>query len=177
VTLKQTEVIGVVKAYTTRVGAGPFPSEQLNDTGAQLQSIGKEVGVTTGRKRRTGHLDLVLTRYTHDVNGYTALNLTKLDILDSFDEIPIAIGYSVDGQQLESFPASLALLDQVKVEYKVLPGWKSSTSGLKKWEDLPEKAKEYVKFIEDFVGVKIKYIGTGPGREDMIYREGAVAPA
>lgn len=161
---------------TTRVGSGPFPTEQLNDTGAQLQSIGKEVGVTTGRVRRTGHLDLVLTSYTHAVNGFTALNLTKLDVLDSFDEIPVAVAYKVHGRELESFPASLALLAQVEIEYKVLPGWKSSTSGVRKWEELPEKAKEYVQFIEEYVGVKVKYIGTGPGREDMIYREGAIGP-
>lgn len=144
------EVIGVVKAYTTRVGSGPFPTEQLNETGAALQSIGNEVGVTTGRKRRTGHLDIFLTKYTHEVNGYTAINLTKLDILDSFDEIPVAVGYSVDGQKLESFPASLALLEKSTVDYVNLPGWKSSTSGLKNWADLPERAKEYGKFYYCF---------------------------
>jgi adenylosuccinate synthase len=167
------EVVGVVKAYTTRVGSGSFPSEQLNSYGEKLQQIGKEVGVTTGRKRRTGHLDLVLVKYSNDVNSYTAINLTKLDILDNFDEIPVAIAYSHNGVDLESFPASLKILEEVEVEYKVFPGWKSSISGVKKFEDLPENAKNYVNFIESFIGVPIKYIGTGPGREAMIYRHGA----
>jgi adenylosuccinate synthase len=168
-------IIGVVKEYATRVGNGLFPTEQLNDTGSQLQSIGKEVGVTTGRTRRTGYLDLVITRYSHDMNEYTALYLTKLDILDSLEEISVAVGYSYQGEKSKSFSESPLELEQVEVEYKSLPGWKSSTKGLRKWEDLPEKAKEYVRFVEDFVGVKVKYIGTGPGREDMIYRKGAVA--
>jgi adenylosuccinate synthase len=98
------------------------------------------------------------------------LNLTKLDVLDSFDEIPLAIGYSHLDQPLESFPASQKILAEVKVEYKTMPGWKSSTSGVKKWEELPENAQKYVQFIEEFVGVKVKYIGTGPGRDDIIIR-------
>jgi adenylosuccinate synthase len=169
------EVIGIVKAYTTRVGSGALPTEQLNDYGEKLQSIGNEVGVTTGRKRRCGHLDLVVVKYSHDVNGYTAINLTKLDILDDFEEIHVAVAYTHQGAELESFPASQSILENIKVQYKVLPGWKTKTSGTKKFEDLPENARKYVEFVEEFVGVPIKFIGTGPAREDMVYRKGAVS--
>jgi len=128
--------------------------------------------VTTGRTRRCGHLDLVVVKYSHDVNGYTSINLTKLDILDDFEEIPVAVAYTHQGTELESFPASQSILENIKVQYKVLPGWKTKTSGTKKFEDLPENARKCVEFVEEFVGVPIKYIGTGPAREHMGYREG-----
>jgi len=165
------EVIGVVKAYTTRVGSGPFPTEQINEVGEKLQQVGKEFGVTTGRKRRCGWLDLVVVKYSHEVNGYTALNLTKLDILDDFDEIKVATQYSYDGQQLESFPANGKTLEGVHVHYETLPGWKKSTFGVKSYYDLPVNARKYVEFIEKFTGVKVKYIGTGPARDHMVYRD------
>jgi adenylosuccinate synthase len=171
------EVIGVVKAYTTRVGAGPFPTEQTNAYGQQLQEVGKEVGVTTGRLRRTGHLDLVIAKYSHDINGFTAINLTKLDVLDSFEEIHVAVAYSNNGTELESFPASLSVLENVEIKYETFPGWKAKTSGLRKFGDLPLKAQNYVEFIEKYIGVPIKYIGTGPAREDIIYRHGAIPPS
>ncbi|KAL2352261.1 adenylosuccinate synthetase-like protein [Cryomyces antarcticus] len=164
------EVIGVVKAYTTRVGSGPFPTEQLNEVGNTLQEVGREFGVTTGRRRRCGWLDLVLVKYSHDVNDYTAMNLTKLDILDGFDEIKIATQYSYKGQVLESVPASNEMLANVEVKYETMPGWKTATTGAKMFEELPENARNYVLFIEKFVGVRIKWIGTGPGRESMISR-------
>ncbi|TKA71651.1 hypothetical protein B0A49_04295 [Cryomyces minteri] len=156
------EVIGVVKAYTTRVGSGPFPTEQLNEVGNTLQEVGREFGVTTGRRRRCGWLDLVLVKYSHDVNDYTALNLTKLDILDGFDEIRIATQYSYKGQVLESVPASNEMLANVEVRYETMPGWKTATTGAKTFEELPENARNYVLFIEKFVGVRIKWIGTAP---------------
>ena len=165
------EVIGVVKAYTTRVGSGPFPTEQLNADGEKLQTVGKEFGVTTGRKRRCGWLDLVVVKFGHDINGYTALNLTKLDILDDFDEIKVATGYKYQGQELESFPASLQILENLEVVYETLPGWKKSTFGAKTFYDLPVNARKYVEFIEQYVGVKVKYIGTGPARDHLIYRD------
>lgn len=165
------EVIGVVKAYTTRVGSGPFPTEQLNEVGEKLQSVGKEYGVTTGRKRRCGWLDLVVLQYGHEINGYTALNLTKLDILDDFAEIKVAVGYKHQGQELESFPASAKVLEEVEIVYETLPGWQTSTFGAKTWYDLPVNARKYVEFIENKVGVKIKYVGTGPDREHLIYRD------
>ncbi len=151
------EVIGVVKAYTTRVGSGPFPTEQLNEVGNKLQEIGHEFGVTTGRKRRCGWLDLVVVKYGHEVNGYTAINLTKLDILDSFDEIKVAVGYSYDGQPLESFPANGKILANLDVEYKVFPGWKKSTYGARAYYDLPANARKYVDFIEEYVGVPVSH--------------------
>lgn len=164
------EVIGVVKAYTTRVGSGPFPSEQLNESGDRLQKIGREFGVTTGRKRRCGWLDLVVVKFSTTINWYDSINLTKLDILDDFDEIQVATEYHHKGQKLASFPADLSVLDDLEVKYETLPGWKSNTVGVKKWEELPENARKYVEYIEQFVGVKIKYIGTGPGRESIVVR-------
>ncbi|KAF2484614.1 Adenylosuccinate synthetase [Neohortaea acidophila] len=164
------ETIGVVKAYTTRVGSGPFPSEQLNEVGEKLQKIGREFGVTTGRTRRCGWLDLVVVKFSNAINWYDAINLTKLDVLDTFDEIKVATAYTYKGQALPSFPADLAVLETMEVEYVTLPGWKQSTVGLKSYDELPANARKYVEFIEKFVGVRIKYIGTGPGRESMIVR-------
>ena len=167
---KIKETIGVVKAYTTRVGSGPFPSEQLNEVGEKLQNVGREFGVTTGRKRRCGWLDLVVVKFSNAINWYDAINLTKLDILDDFDKVQVATEYHHQGQKLASFPADLSVLDGLEVKYETLPGWKSSTVGLREWEDLPDNAKKYILFIEESVGVRIKYIGTGPGRESMIVR-------
>lgn len=169
-----TSVIGVVKAYTTRVGSGPFPSEQLNEYGDKLQSVGREFGVTTGRRRRCGWFDLVLCRYSQAINHYTALNLTKLDILDDFDEIKVAVAYVLpDGTRLtDTYPADPEVLEKVKVEYVTLPGWKSNTMGVKKYEDLPANARAYIEYIErELGGVPIKWIGTGPARDHMICRE------
>jgi len=164
------EVIGVVKAYATRVGSGPFPTEQLNEVGDTLQSVGKEFGTTTGRRRRTGWLDLVQVRLAHDVNSFTSLNLTKLDVLDSFEDIQVGIAYVVDGAELASFPAGKQILDKAEVKYQTFKGWKTSTTGVTEWDRLPRAAQEYVEFIERFLGVHVKYIGTGPGREEMIVR-------
>ncbi|KAF2176356.1 Adenylosuccinate synthetase [Zopfia rhizophila CBS 207.26] len=164
------DVIGVVKAYTTRVGSGPFPTEQLNEIGEKLQSVGHEIGVTTGRKRRCGWLDLVIIKHSHACNDYTSMNLTKLDVLDDFSEIKIATSYSYNGQQLDSFPANPELLAKVDVTYETLEGWKKPTTGAKSFYDLPIQARKYVEFIEKFVGVKVKWIGVGPGREHMVVR-------
>ncbi|KAF1956750.1 Adenylosuccinate synthetase [Byssothecium circinans] len=164
------ESIGVVKAYTTRVGSGPFPTEQLNEIGEKLQSVGHEVGVTTGRKRRCGWLDLVVIKHSHAVNDYTAINLTKLDVLDDFDELKVATSYSYEGTPLDSFPASRSKLAGVEVHYETLPGWKKPTTGAKTFYDLPLQARKYVEFIEKFVGVKVRWIGVGPARDHMISR-------
>ncbi|KAH8724568.1 Adenylosuccinate synthetase [Phaeosphaeriaceae sp. PMI808] len=169
-----TEVIGVVKAYTTRVGSGPFPTEQLNEFGEKLQSVGHEVGVTTGRKRRCGWLDLVVVKHSHACNDYTAINLTKLDVLDDFDELKIATSYSIDGKVLEGFPSNPDNLAQVEVQYETLPGWKKPTTGAKSYMDLPLAARKYVEYIENFIGVKVKWIGVGPARDHMISRSGNV---
>lgn len=164
------DVIGVMKAYTTRVGMGPFPTELHEEIGHHLQEVGAEYGVTTGRRRRCGWLDLVMMRYSCLINGYTSLNLTKLDVLDQLKELKIAVGYVVDGKELPSFPADLEVLAKVEVQYKTLPGWQQDISKAQTWEELPENCRKYVEFIEQFLGVKIEWIGVGPARESMIHR-------
>ncbi|KAG8514447.1 Adenylosuccinate synthetase isozyme 1 [Galemys pyrenaicus] len=147
------EVYGVVKAYTTRVGIGAFPTEQINEIGDLLQNRGHEWGVTTGRKRRCGWLDLVTVRYANMVNGFTALALTKLDILDALDELKVGIAYKLNGKRIPHFPANQEILQKVEVEYETLPGWKADTTGARKWEDLPPQAQSYIRFVENHVGV------------------------
>lgn len=163
-------VLGVVKAYTTRVGGGPFPTEQLNDTGVHLQEVGREYGTTTGRRRRCGWLDLVVLRHSTLVNGYDSLNLTKLDVLDQLPEIKVATAYKLDGKELDGFPADLDALARVEVVYDTLPGWQASIEQARTWEALPPKCREYVEYIEGKLGVPIEWIGVGPGREAMIRR-------
>ncbi|XP_039593890.1 adenylosuccinate synthetase isozyme 2 [Polypterus senegalus] len=164
------EVYGVVKAYTTRVGIGAFPSEQKNEIGDILQSRGKEVGVTTGRKRRCGWLDLVLLKYAHMINGFTALALTKLDILDVFQEIKVGVAYRLNNELIPYFPANQEILNKVEVEYVTLPGWNTDTSSARTFEELPENAQKYVQFIEEHLDVPVKWIGVGKSRESMIQR-------
>lgn len=164
------DVIGVAKAYTTRVGGGPFPTELLDDIGTHLQEVGAEYGVTTGRRRRCGWLDLVVLRYSCLINGYNLLNLTKLDVLDNLDEIKVATGYLSNGKELTSFPADLEILAKVQVQYKTLPGWKGDISKVTSFDELPLTCRQYVEFIEQFLNVHIKWIGVGPGREAMIVR-------
>uniref|UniRef100_UPI003AACEE75 adenylosuccinate synthase, like isoform X2 n=1 Tax=Centroberyx gerrardi TaxID=166262 RepID=UPI003AACEE75 len=161
-------VYGVVKAYTTRVGVGAFPTEQNNDLGALLQSRGREVGVTTGRKRRCGWLDLILVRYAHMVNGFSAIALTKLDILDTLSEIKVGVAYTVDDKPLPSFPANMDVLTRVSVQYETLPGWCCGTEGVRSFEQLPSQAQNYIRFIEDFLQVPVKWVGVGKSRESMI---------
>ena len=161
-------IYGVVKAYTTRVGEGPFPTEQLNEIGEKLQDIGFEVGVTTGRKRRCGWLDLVVLKYSTWINGYTSLNITKLDVLDTFKEIKVAVDYKYNGEILKSFPECLNVLGKVEVVYKTFQGWEEDITQIKTYEELPENAKIYLKFIEDYLEVPIQWVGTGPARESML---------
>ncbi|KAI0381376.1 Adenylosuccinate synthetase [Hypomontagnella monticulosa] len=169
---KVESVIGVLKAYCTRVGSGPFPTEDFGDVCNKLQEIGHEFGVTTGRRRRCGWLDLVSAKYSQHVNHYDVLNLTKLDILDTFEEIRVAVAYEHPdtGNEITSFPASAKLLSRVKVVYKTMKGWNTKTTGTKSFDALPKEAQEYIIFIEDFLGVKIKWIGCGPKREDILVR-------
>ncbi|XP_032388604.1 adenylosuccinate synthase, like isoform X2 [Etheostoma spectabile] len=161
-------VYGVVKAYTTRVGVGAFPTEQDNETGELLQSRGREFGVTTGRKRRCGWLDLILVRYAHMVNGFSAIALTKLDILDTLPEIKVGVAYKVDGKSLPSFPANMDVLTRVSVDYETLPGWCCNTEAARSFEELPSQAQSYIRFIEDFLQVPVKWVGVGKSRESMI---------
>ncbi|KAM3075346.1 Adenylosuccinate synthase [Clarireedia jacksonii] len=167
---KVKNIYGVVKAYTTRVGGGPFPTEDLGKVGETLQEIGREFGVTTGRRRRCGWLDLVVVKYSTNINSYTAINLTKLDILDSFEEIKIAVAYRnpETGERLESFPADLELLEKLEPEYVTMKGWNEPITGARSYYELPLACRQYCEFIEKEVGVKIKFIGVGPSREDMI---------
>ncbi|EKM54937.1 uncharacterized protein PHACADRAFT_255169 [Phanerochaete carnosa HHB-10118-sp] len=160
--------IGVIKAYTTRVGGGPFPTEQLNDIGVHLQEVGREFGVTTGRRRRCGWLDLVVMKHSCLINGYDSLNLTKLDILDDLKEIKVAVKYLLDGKELPGFPADLGVLENVKVQYVTLPGWQTSIANITSYDALPENCKKYIEFIEEFLVTPIEWIGVGPGRESMI---------
>lgn len=164
------DVFGVVKAYTTRVGDGPFPTEQLNEIGDYLQKQGHEVGVTTGRPRRCGWLDIPLLRYTSMVNGYTAIAVTKLDILDDLDEIKIGIKYLKDGQELDHFPSSIQSFKGVSVEYLTVPGWKSSIVECKTFESLPQNAQDYIHKIEDFLHIPVGWIGVGQARDAVIKR-------
>ncbi|KAI5919038.1 Adenylosuccinate synthetase [Camillea tinctor] len=169
---KIEQVIGVVKAYTTRVGEGIFKTEDLGETGAKLQEIGREWGVSTGRKRRCGWLDLVVLKYSNSINHYTYLNLSKLDVLDSFSTIKVAVAYRhpESGEELDYFPADLGFLEQCEVVYKELQGWNQPITSVKSYDDLPKQAQEYVELIEKFCGVPVKWIGTGPNRDDMITR-------
>jgi len=163
--------IGVMKAYTTRVGGGPFPTEQLNATGTHFQEVGKEYGTTTGRRRRCGWLDLVVMRHSCMINGYDSLNLTKLDILDALAGIQVAVKYLVDGAELPGFPADLDVLSRVEVVYVTLPGWQCSIATTATFGALPDNCKKYIEFIESFLGIPIEWIGVGPGRANMLKKQ------
>jgi len=163
-------VVGIVKAYTTRVGGGPFPTELEDETGQKLRSVGVEFGTTTGRPRRCGWLDLVIVKFTHIINGYNLINLTKLDVLSGHPTLKIATKYSYQGKELPSMPASLDVLANVEVTYQEFEGWNEDISKVQNFEDLPINCQKYVNFIETFLGVPIKWIGVGAGREDLIDR-------
>jgi len=164
------DVIGIVKAYMTRVGAGPFPTELTDALGDQIRESGGEYGSTTGRPRRCGWFDVPLTRYSVLLNGYTSLNLTKLDVLDELDKIKVAVEYRLDGKVLEGFPARLEDLARVEVTYETLPGWKQSLKNVTSWDQLPENARKYVERLEELVGCPIKYVGVGQRRDQLIVR-------
>ena len=164
------DVIGIVKAYMTRVGSGPFPTELHDALGDQIREAGGEYGSTTGRPRRCGWFDVPLTRYSVLLNGYTSLNLTKLDVLDDLDEIEVAVAYKLDGKVMESFPARLEDLGRVEVEYETLPGWKQSLKDVTSWDQLPENAQKYVERLEELLGCPIKYLGVGQRRDQLITR-------
>ena len=162
-------VIGISKAYTTRVGSGPFPTEILGDGGEELRARGSEYGAVTGRPRRCGWFDVPAARYAARVNGLNAMIITKLDILDTLDEIPVGMEYEYQGKRFTSFPADVDILDQIKVQYQVLPGWKQPTFGLQEFSKLPQRAQDYLQFLSDQVGVEIAVVSTGPEREQAIW--------
>ena len=162
-----SDVLGVAKAYTTRVGAGPFPTELFCDVGQKIAELGHEFGATTGRPRRCGWLDLVALKYSAKLNNLTELCITKLDVLDAFDEIKACIGYKVNGEET---PFKSRLLHKAEPIYKDFKGWNCSLADCENYDSLPDKAKDFLNFIENFVGVKISLISNGPNREDLIHR-------
>jgi len=164
-------VLGITKAYTTRVGEGPFPTELKDEIGELLGTRGKEFGTVTSRKRRCGWFDGVLVRQTIKVSGIDGIALTKLDVLDELDEIKICVKYELNGEKLDYLPAAFEDQQKIKPIYKIFPGWKSSTSGIKNIDALPENAKKYIFAVEDFIGAKISSISTSPEREDTILIE------
>ena len=164
-------VLGITKAYTTRVGEGPFPTELKDDIGELLGQRGKEFGTVTSRKRRCGWFDGVLVRQTIKISGIDGIALTKLDVLDELDEIKMCIQYELNGEKIDYLPASVE--DQIKIKpiYQTFPGWKETTKGIKNMEDLPQNAKNYIYAVEDFIEAKISSISTSPEREDTILIE------
>ena len=161
-------VLGVVKAYTTRVGGGPFPTELPDPLGQRLRDLGGEYGATTGRPRRCGWFDAVVVRYAARVNGLTGLAITKLDVLDPFDEIRIATAYDTDGIQQEEFPDHLSALEHVRPVYETLPGWNSPTRDVRSFDALPAAARDYLRRIEELTGVPVWMVSVGTGREQII---------
>lgn len=162
-------VIAIMKAYCTRVGSGPFPTEQENPEGEKMRNRGGEFGSTTGRPRRCGWFDAVAARYAIMINGVTQINLTKLDVLDDFDIIRIGTGYMYKGEKLENYPSAKEILEEVEVTYIEMPGWKKSIQGIKEFSQLPIKAQNYVKKLEEILECPIDSIGVGLMRDDMIF--------
>jgi len=165
---KITRSIGILKAYTTRVGSGPFPTELFDADGEALRSIGGEVGVTTGRNRRCGWFDAPIARYAVRVNGLTDFFLTKLDVLSTWEKIPVCVAYDVDGVRVEELPASQTDFHHAKPIYEYLPGWMCDISSARTFDDLPTNAQAYVKFLEEISGAPMSAIGVGPGRDQTI---------
>jgi len=166
---KDAAIYGVAKAYLTRVGGGPFPTELQGQEADRLRERGGEYGATTGRPRRVGWLDLVALKHAVDVNALDGIILTKLDVLDGYPEIKVCVGYEYKGKVYKDFPASLEVLENCKPVYETLPGWKGSTKGLTDPEKLPLNAKKYLEFIENYIGVPIVMLSTGPQRHEYLF--------
>jgi adenylosuccinate synthase len=166
-------VIGVSKAYITRVGGGPFPTEIHGEAGARLREIGREFGAVTGRPRRCGWFDIPLLRYTAMINGFDSMVITKLDVLDHLEEIPVCVAYRRCGATLDCMPATTRELETIEPVYEMLPGWGTPTAGISRYEDLPERARQYLEFLESRTGVEVGCISTGPERNQTIVRGGS----
>lgn len=164
------DIIGVIKAYITRVGGGPFPSEETGETGERLRKSGSEFGATTGRPRRCGWLDVVAAKHAVCLNGFTELALTKLDVLDEFEKIRVCTSYKLNGEVIDDFPASAKRLSLCNPVYETIDGWQSPTDHCRKFEDLPDKARLYIEYLEDIIQVPIKYISVGADRRQIIFR-------
>ncbi|MBI4418691.1 MAG: adenylosuccinate synthase [Ignavibacteriales bacterium] len=162
-------IIGVVKAYSTRVGNGPFPTELLDETGDRLRSTGGEFGATTGRPRRCGWLDLVSLAYSVRVNGITEIAITKLDVLDEFDEIRVCTAYHLGSKDLSAFPTDVQTLEKVTPVYRAFKGWKTRTSGARRYKDLPPNARSYIAFMQKYLGVKVWMVSVGARRDQTLY--------
>ncbi|AUH67920.1 MULTISPECIES: adenylosuccinate synthase [Gordonia] len=167
---KITTVLGILKAYTTRVGEGPFPTELFDEWGEYLAKTGGEVGVTTGRARRCGWFDAVIARYATRVNGITDYFLTKLDVLSSLEEVPICVAYEVDGERVEDWPMTQTGIHHAKPIYETMPGWWEDISGCRTFDELPQNAQNYIHRLEELSGARISCIGVGPGRDETIVR-------
>jgi adenylosuccinate synthase len=162
------EVYGIFKAYCTRVGSGPFPTEQINETGERLRTTGHEYGATTGRPRRTGWLDIVALKYAVMINGATQLIMTKSDVMDAFDTVKVAVAYEINGKRTNEFPSELN--DAIKPVYKEFKGWKTAISSIRTFDALPAELKEYIRFIETETGVPVKIVSVGPNRDETVIR-------
>jgi adenylosuccinate synthase len=170
-----TAVLGILKAYTTRVGSGPFPTELFDEYGEYLSKTGGEFGVTTGRRRRCGWFDAVIARYATRVNGITDFFLTKLDVLSSLETVPVCVGYRIDGSRIHEMPMTQSDLARAEPIYEELPGWWEDISHAREFDDLPAKARDYVLRLEELAGAHISCIGVGPGREQTIVRRDVLA--
>ncbi len=166
-------IIGVSKAYITRVGAGPFPSEDLTELGEKIRKAGNEFGSVTGRPRRCGWFDVPLLRYTGEVNGFDSLIITKLDVLDELETIPVCVAYEVDGKTVTQMPASTRRMESIKPVFKRLPGWNRSTRGITKVENLPGEARQYLEFLEEKTGIEVGSVSNGPERNETMLVSGS----
>ena len=169
------KVIGVAKCYTSRVGGGPFPTEQDNETGEHIRKLGNEFGTTTGRPRRCGWFDAVAVRYTARLSGVDALSMMMLDVLSELDEIQVCTAYRIDGQEINYFPSHVDDLRRIEPVYETLPGWKQDVTGARSIDDLPENAIRYVRRISELVGIPVEIISIGPDRVQTIFLEEALS--
>jgi adenylosuccinate synthase len=165
-----TQVIGVTKAYTTRVGSGPFPTELFDENGVHLRKIGREYGTTTGRERRTGWYDAVVAKYSTRLNGITDLVVTKLDVLSGLDTVPLCVAYDVDGKRTDEMPMTQTEFHHAVPVYEELPGWWEDISQARSFEELPANARRYVERIEELAGTRVSIVGVGPGRDENVVR-------
>jgi adenylosuccinate synthase len=166
-------VIGVSKAYITRVGGGPFPTEALDAMGDQIRNLGNEFGSVTGRPRRCGWFDAPLLRYTAMINGFESTVITKLDVLDELEKVPVCVAYRSGKNRVDEFPATIKELERLEAVYECLPGWQTSTAGISSFSELPSRAKDYVRFLEAQTGVEVGCISTGPERNQTIVVPGS----
>ena len=166
-----TRIVGIAKAYTTRVGSGPFPSELLGELGDKIVDIGHEFGTVTGRRRRPGWLDLVMLRHAVRLNSLTEIALTKLDVLDTFSTVRICVGYELNGKEISGYPDDSQMLGQVVAKYVDIPGWNMSVRAIRNYKDLPKQAQQLIELVEKHVGVPVTMIGVGPERNECVVRK------